>query len=262
MRKFFQGKRWILTLLVPLAAAVMIRLGFWQLDRLDERRAYNRQVRTMTAADPVLLSKGTLTGENPAVNENDLLNWEYRTAEVRGDYDHGNEIVIRNQAWENRPGIHVLTPLRIPGTQSAVLVDRGWLPQEEYQNQAWKSHRESGQQRVEGMIRLPQTEAPFGGQSNPTPQDGEPIEAWYFVDLEAIEEQLPYPLLPVYIQEGAQGDDGQLPYTAEPEFELSEGPHLGYAVQWFGFAAALTIGYPIYIIRMQEESQREGPEDN
>jgi surfeit locus 1 family protein len=260
MRKFFAGRRWILTLLVPVAAAAMIRLGIWQLDRLEQRRAYNHQVRTMTAAEPVELSGETLSGDQPAVPEHDLTGWEYRSAEVSGTYDHEREIVIRNQAWDNRAGVHVLTPLRIQGMDAAVLVDRGWLPQEVYQQGDWKDYREAGQQHVRGLIRLPQSEPALGGQSNPQPEEGERIEAWLFVELDAIESQLPYPLLPVYLQKQSAEGDLQLPYTAEPEFELTEGPHLGYAVQWFGFAAVLSVGYPIYIIRKQEEKQNHGTE--
>lgn len=260
MRKFLTGRRWILTLLVPVAAAAMIRLGFWQLDRLEQRRAYNQQVRTMTAAEPVELSGGTLSGEDPAVSEHELTSWEYRTAEATGTYDHEREIVIRNQAWDNRPGVHVLTPLRIQGTDAAVLVDRGWLPQEDYQQGDWKDYREPGRQQVRGLIRLPQSEPALGGQSNPYPADGERIEAWLFVDLDAIQSQLPYPLLPVYLQQQTAEGDQHLPYTAEPEFELSAGPHLGYAVQWFGFAAVLSVGYPIYVIRKQEGSQNHAIE--
>jgi surfeit locus 1 family protein len=108
------------------------------------------------------------------------------------------------------------------------------------------------------MIRLPQPEAPLGGQSNPEPAPGEFLTAWYFVDLEAIESQLPYPLLPVYIQQVPEGENQALPYAARPEFELTEGPHLGYAVQWFGFAAAVSIGYPIYVIRKSEGGDNHG----
>ena len=252
MIKALFSKRFLLTtLLVPLAEGVMIRLGIWQLDRLEERREYNHQVITMRQADPLELEGEDVAVPDPAITPEDLTSWEYRTAVVEGGYDHDHALVIRNQAWENQAGVHVLTPLILEGSSEAVLVDRGWLPLESYQDGTWREYRESAR-RVRGLIRLPQNTAPWGGQSNPVPRSDEFIEAWHFIDLEAIETGLPYPLQPVYLQALPAGEAQALPYRQQPEFDLSQGPHLGYAIQWFAFAAALGLGYPIFVYRRHE----------
>jgi surfeit locus 1 family protein len=31
--------------------------------------------------------------------------------------------------------------------------------------------------------------------------------------------------------------------------DLSDGPHLSYAIQWFSFATIALVGYPIYVRR-------------
>jgi surfeit locus 1 family protein len=51
-------------------------------------------------------------------------------------------------------------------------------------------------------------------------------------------------LLPVYLLEapGPQGN-AVLPYRIEPEVDLSEGPHMGYALQWFAFAIVAGVVY-------------------
>jgi surfeit locus 1 family protein len=82
------------------------------------------------------------------------------------------------------------------------------------------------------------------------------------VDIQAIQAQMPYELLPVYVLESATEDvqflsegmqsapddgDSDLPYRPEPEFDLSNGPHLGYAIQWFIFALILGIVYVSYV---------------
>jgi cytochrome oxidase assembly protein ShyY1 len=77
---------------------------------------------------------------------------------------------------------------------------------------------------------------------------GEPVEhagrtTWRRLELEALRRRLPYPVLPVYI---LQSPDRSLPafprrLEAPP---VDEGPHLGYAVQWFlfaGLAAAFAV---------------------
>lgn len=241
------SKKWLIpTLLVPLAVAGMVRLGIWQLDRLEQRRAHNRQVRIMRAAQPVELNAQTLSSV-----ADDLSSWEYRSVHVRGEFDPGNGMIIRNQAWEQQPGVHVLTPLLIQGTDQAVLVDLGWIPQEEYRKGQWKRYIQSGSLKLKGMIRTSQSPPALGGQSNPTPQPGKHITAWNFIDIEAIQGQMPYPLLSVYIQAAPRGEQDSLPYRTQPEFDLTAGPHLGYAIQWFAFAIVLGIGYPVYVYRKE-----------
>jgi surfeit locus 1 family protein len=74
---------------------------------------------------------------------------------------------------------------------------------------------------------------------------------WNNADLEQIASQLPYPVLPVYIQEQPDPADAAPPIPFQPELELTEGPHMGYALQWFTFTAILVAGYPFFV-RKQE----------
>jgi len=57
----------------------------------------------------------------------------------------------------------------------------------------------------------------------------------------------------VYIQQAPDSAWTEMPYRSEPNLTLSEGPHLGYAVQWFSFALILLVGYPIYVRRESME---------
>jgi surfeit locus 1 family protein len=66
-------------------------------------------------------------------------------------------------------------------------------------------------------------------------------------------QHLDYGLLPFYVQ-AEVSEDGVLPIAEVPSLDLTEGPHLGYAVQWFGFALILAIGYPAYV-RRQEKAE-------
>jgi surfeit locus 1 family protein len=67
--------------------------------------------------------------------------------------------------------------------------------------------------------------------------------AWYRMDIEAIQAQMPYKLLPVYVKQAPEEGNQQLPLRAEREVDLSEGPHLGYAIQWFLFSTILGVMY-------------------
>ena len=59
------------------------------------------------------------------------------------------------------------------------------------------------------------------------------------------------PLLPVYLtltpEDSGAVQPGTFPQPSSLDIDLSEGPHLGYAVQWFSFAAILALGYPFFV---------------
>jgi len=247
------SRRWLLaTLLVLAGMALCVRLGIWQLDRLDKRRAYNARVQAQIDQPPL-----TLAGE--ALNE-DLYNMEYRPVKVSGTYDFSQQIAIINQSYGNEWGVHLVTPLVISGTaigtpKQAILVDRGWIPHQDYQSGDWTKYAEPGIVVVEGVLRRPQIKAEIGGRTDPTPVPGEaPRAAWNFVNIEQIGKQVSYPLLGAYIQQAPDPAWTGLPYRSQPEIEITEGPHLGYAMQWFSFAILLGIGYPFFIRRQERRS--------
>jgi surfeit locus 1 family protein len=242
------SRRWLLaTILVVVGVAINIRLGIWQLDRLEQRRAFNTRVLAQIDR-PVLALSGAALDE-------DLASMEYRKVIVTGEYDLDHQVALRNQAWGNRPGVHLLTPLRIQGSDKLILVNRGWVPIEGDDFNRWAAYPEPGVVEVQGILRASQSEPDYGQRSDPIPAEGEaPLKAWYFANVQAIARQVPYPLLPVYIQQAPDPSLQGLPYRTQPELDLSEGPHQSYALQWFSFAAILGLGYPFFI-RRQERKQ-------
>jgi surfeit locus 1 family protein len=239
--KAFQRKWLLLTLLVLAGTALCIRLGIWQLDRLEQRRAFNRQFETMRAMPALDL--------NQDVPE-DLGQMEWRGVNVRGEYDFANQVALRNQYNGSEFGYHLLTPLRFDG--GAVLVDRGWIPAEGNSTPPdWQKYDEPGEVVLAGQIRLGQSRPAIGGVADVLPPDGSRLEIWSNADVEQIAGQLPYPVLPVYIQPDVDEEDSQPPIPYQPAIELTEGPHFGYALQWFTFATILFAGYPFYL-RSQE----------
>ena len=107
------SRRWLLTtILVVLAMAVMARLGIWQLDRLAQRKAFNARVQAQL--DQTELD---LTGESQKEN---LAGMEYLAVHVVGEYDHSQQIALRNQYWQNQWGVHLVTPLHIQNSDQVV----------------------------------------------------------------------------------------------------------------------------------------------
>jgi surfeit locus 1 family protein len=95
----------------------------------------------------------------------------------------------------------------------------------------------------------------FGGAADPSAgPDQAKRDFWVYLDIRQIAQQLPYAVLPVYLQLGAGQGAINAPLPSEPSLDLSEGPHQGYAIQWFTFAAMLLVGYPLYV-RKQERHE-------
>jgi len=233
VKKMF-SRSWILaTLLVFAGTAFCIRMGIWQLDRLEQRRAFNSQVESMRAMEMLDLNQTV-----PA----DISAMEWRAVTVTGEYDFENQVTLRNQFNKAEYGYHLITPLRFSG--GVVLVNRGFIPADGNAAPAdWRKYDEAGQVTVTGQIRLGQQKPAFGGVAD---AEGK-LDVWNNLDVNRIVAQSPYPMLNVFIQPNENPNDSTPPIAFQPDVELTEGPHFGYALQWFSFATILFFGYPFYL---------------
>ena len=247
IRSMFSRKWLLTTLIVFLGTGLCIRLGIWQLDRLEQRRVFNAQVETMRALPALDLNAG-----QPV----DLIAQEWRPVRVSGTYDFENQVGLRNQYYGGQYGYHLLTPLLFSDGK-AVLVDRGWIPADGNATpDDWRKYDEAGEVILSGQMRLGQTKPAFGGVADPTLSPGETrLDLWNNADITRIARQIPYKVLPVFIQPNADVNDVTPPIPFQPEVDLSEGPHFGYALQWFTFAAILFFGYPFFLRKQKAEAE-------
>lgn len=248
--KLFSRRWWWTTLLVIAAMAVMVRLGIWQFDRLAQRRAYNAQLTAQLAAAPLDVTAG-LDLTNPAALDD-------RKAEVTGRFDYNHQIGLKNQTLNGQPGYHLVTPLLIEGSEQAILVDRGWIPYQQAEAGDWSQFDEPATGVLTGYLQKSQRR-PGGGTSAPSATSQ---AEWYWLDIDAIQSQMPYPLLPVYLMLSPQAGRSPtaLPQRVEPNFDLSEGNHLSYALQWYSFALILGVGYIFYVRKEENETEDAVPE--
>ena len=247
--------RWIvLSLGVIVLAGVFIRLGFWQLDRLSQRKAENARLESRMAA-PVFV----LSGSSGPV---DAAALEFRTVSVTGQYDFDHQVALASRTYNGQLGIDLLTPLMVQGSREAVLVDRGWIPVSDLQRSAWVKYNQPGQVTLKGMVLASQIGA---GPSIPvTGSSTAQQDLWSSPVVQRIQNQVPEKLIPFYIQEIPDPDRTSLPYIRDPQIDLSNGPHLGYAIEWFSFAAVVLVGYPFWIrrqLRHRRSGQSEIPKD-
>ena len=235
------SRRWLSgTLLVLFAMTLFARLGIWQLDRLEQRRAQNATLQAVLDSPPLNLAE-------PLPAEVEEL--ENRLATVTGTlrFCPGKRIVLLQQ-WQGRTGVQLLTPLLIEGMESkAILVNRGWVPQADYEAGQLENYQSAtGVVQVSGFLALSQP-----GRSDAGDDAAQEV---YRVDVKAIEAILPYDLLPLYLVESPdEGSNIEPPFQAQREVDLSEGPHLSYAWQWFIFCVLTGSLYLVFVRRSERE---------
>jgi surfeit locus 1 family protein len=112
--------------------------------------------------------------------------------------------------------------------------------------------------RVTGIIRASRERADLTGKSDPELVPGQQeLQVWNFPNLSRIQLQMSYPLLPVYIQESNADNKDSFPISTPYVVEISDGPHLGYALQWFTFAGIFLFGYPFFIKKQTAISKQQ-----
>ena len=226
-------RRLIAFVLVAVAlAALFVRLGVWQLDRRAERRAFNARIRAGLRAAPAPFADVTRAGSAA----------RYRRVTITGTPDYAHERVLGARTNGGSPGVHLLTPVRVAGSDTAVLVNRGWVYSADGANVDATRWREGTTMTFIGWAETFAPDAAPGaaGGMLRTPAGGPPILRR--LDRAAASAGLPYPLAPMLLvaTEGSPAA-AETPVRLEPPV-IGDGPHLSYAIQWFAFAAIAVVG--------------------
>lgn len=229
-----RSRRVAIVAVASVVAVTCVALGFWQLRRLDDRRASNARI-VRAQAEPVELvsSPSDIAALSP-----------FRRVRTEGSYDLQGEVLLYGRSFRGEPGHHVLTPLVLEDG-SGVLVIRGWVPFTLADRApVTEAPPIALAVRIEGWLVPPETT----GTSRP---DANGVART--LDIEGIDAQLPYKLAPFAIQ--LQDQEPALPAlpVRVPLPEPSEGPHLSYAIQWFVFAAIATVGSVVLLRRDRNE---------
>lgn len=219
-----------------------VALGFWQLQRLGERRARNAQVIGRLAESAIPL--GNLHFDSAV---------RFRRVTASGRYDFANEMVQTSRTRFGAPGVHILTPMRTNSGDTVVLVNRGWAYAPDGMSVDLTLFREDTNAVVDGFVE--QFTAARGAVSTSSVANGV-----RFLDMDSLAARLPYPLAPVLlVQRLDSGDfvavDRGTPVRADPP-PLDEGPHRAYAIQWFAFALVGVVG--TFIVLRGDRPRRPG----
>ena len=217
---------WWRTLIVLCAMGVMGRLGVWQLERHFQRRARNEFVTSQLLHESVSVDALYLHDNIDTI--------DMRSVTVIGEFDYENEFILKEQLLRGKSGVNLITPLMLYNSDKAVLVNRGWIPHQIIESGNVSKFYQYGQVNVSGRIRK--------SQDNPAGTlvlDGY-LREIYYLDIDDLQRYVDYTLVPVYLLEelGNKSFDA-LPQSMPLEFEITDGPHLGYAIQWWLFVPLL-----------------------
>ena len=107
----------VLSVLIIATIAFLISLGFWQLDRADQKRTIEASIQKANTGVVELI-----------VNQNELLNKEYYEVRLQGSYISDEQFIYDNQIVDQVSGYYVLTPFLLTGQSKAVMINRGFIP--------------------------------------------------------------------------------------------------------------------------------------
>lgn len=248
MYRFLLRPKWIaFHLLVVVAIVTMINLGFWQLDRLDQRRAFNATIEERYDQPPVPLDDIVPSGAAPG--DEALEDIEWRPVTVSGSYLPDESFTVVNRSQSGRAGRNVATPLQLDDGR-VLIVNRGFVPL------------------TDDVPTVPAVDVDLVGRARTSqerglgqlsdPADGELAEVQR-IDIARLAGQLPGEVVPVYVDlaESSPPEAEPFPEPVAPP-ELGEGNHLSYAAQWFIFSVAVGVGWVLAVRRSARSPGRAG----
>ena len=251
------GRRWYRAVALTLVASVVcVLLGLWQLDRREGRLASIAVVQGNWDAAPRAL-RDVLAGSGARLGRTQ----EYTPVAVTGRYEPSRTLLVRNRPQDGVFGYYVLVPLRLDAASGGgvLMVNRGWIPPGE-DGAAPDDVPAPPSGEVRDVVRLRPPEAPDGR--------GAPRGQVQRIDVGGTVRR-------AVAAEGGVGGGlvtaayGQLvsespgPARAPvpvPEPDADPGPHLGYSVQWFVFAAGMwgLLAVQVRRSRAEEEAAAAG----
>jgi len=227
-----------------LGLPILLALGFWQLDRADQKRMLQEEFLTHSRAPALTVSQVATQPEQ----------YRFYPVALSGHYDNQHQFLLDNQIDHGRIGYQVLTPFYQTGNATAVLVNRGWIPQGISRQQLPALGSIVGPLSLQGVVKIPSNK-PFMLSKN-----HETFSHWphriQAVQWQELSRDLQAPLYPFVILLGPDQPTGFVrdwrPINMQPQ------RHVGYAVQWFSLAMALFLYFIFTNIRRNNEDVRNG----
>ncbi|MYU21726.1 SURF1 family protein [Streptomyces sp. SID8352] len=252
MYRFLLSRQWvILTLLALLLIPTMIRLGFWQMHRYEERTARNDLVARALDADPVPVERLTAPGRRIGGEQ------RYRTVTAEGRFDTDREVVVRRRTnADDAIGYHVLTPFVLTDGR-VLLVNRGWIPADGPSQTAFPRvpAPPRGAITVTGRLMPDETTAASGIKD----LEGLPDRQIMLISSEREAARLDAEVLGGYVVLAEPKPAAGGPQLIGRPGDEDSALNFAYAVQWWLFAAAVPVGW-WFLVRREVRDRTAAPD--
>lgn len=212
---------WELTITAVVLAITCFALGYWQFTRYEGKKGFFEQVEKQEA-------RGRQTLDTSADWDKEAL----ARIKTSGVFDHEKSMVLMNRSMGNIPGVKLITPFKVEGEEKHILVDRGFISYELWREGDMTPYQPQGVVEIEGVVHPSQEKQFWLAPPQKDPVAGEFREQWFRIDTDKMAKQLPYTLLPVYVEQTSSM--GEYP-KYDPREVLPPSRHLNYTFQWTGF---------------------------
>ncbi|MFJ3230535.1 SURF1 family protein [Streptomyces sp. NPDC086787] len=245
--RFLLTRQWVILTLFSLALIpTMIRLGFWQQDRYEERTARNQLVSDALNAKPVAVE--TLTSPGHTVTRSE----RYHSVTATGTFDTSREVVVRRRVnADDEVGFHVLTPFVLTDGK-VLLVNRGWIPANGAQTAFPKIPAPpAGRTTVTGRLKPDETTSASGIKD----VKGLPDRQVMLISSEQQARRLGAEVLGGYVEQTAPEPKGDTPQQISSPGKEDAPLNYAYMIQWWLFAAGVPVGWVVLVRRENRERE-------
>ncbi|TVZ99036.1 SURF1 family protein [Streptomyces sp. BK340] len=255
--RFLLTLQWVILTLVAIALIpTMIRLGFWQQHRYEERTARNDLVSRALHAEPVPVER--LTSPGHAVTRTE----KYRTVTATGTFAPSREVVVRRRTnSDDEVGFHVLTPF-VLSDGKVLLVNRGWIPANGVQTAFPEIPAPpAGRTTITGRLKADETTAASGIKN----VKGLPDRQVMLINSAEEARRLGAQVLGGYVEQTAPEPRGGSPEQISDPGSEDAPLNYAYMLQWWLFAAGVPVGW-WFLVRREirdraEAAAEETPEE-
>lgn len=238
----FRPTFWPTLITVP-ALALLLYLGWWQVERLQWKTDLIDEVQVRSAAPAIQMPT------DHRIAAEDLM---FRKVTVTGHYIHEAEMRLLNQVRDGAPGINVFTPLIRADGGGILLVNRGWVPFD-WRETPLEDQVGAVEVEVTGVVRVPEPPNWL------TPENEPEKNNWYYADLREMARTAGVLAITDYYIYAT----GEHLTSGQPRPLLAPDPnewhatlrnnHLSYAITWFSLAGALLLIYVLYHARRRKQ---------
>lgn len=207
------------------AIALAVALGNWQTRRAEEKLALGRNLDDAAHRTALALPSAPV----------DARDYEFRRISARGEYSARHTVLLDNKVLRGVAGYQVLTPLKIAGGDTYVLVNRGWVAAGARRDSLPQILTPAGAETVEGVVVVPSSRILELGANT---EEG---IVWQNLVLARYANWSGLKLQPVVLQQTNEAADGLARVWDRPDTGV--GKHRGYAFQWYALAATILVSY-------------------